>query len=282
MTSGDIKIALTIIRREFESLRDAVRNQRIVTDISGAATALDKAAVSLEKSSKSLEGAVRTNDMSTLQKSLIQLATSIGVMAKSVGNVKPADMSKTNSLLTDLARQVKNIKLDVPQTDLSRLDDVVTALAHVHDALTTRPPATDRTDEVIAAIKGIKVQIPESMKLDASQVGAIRFGGGSATASYARKAVSASVTMAVANTEYSYQFPSNTIGFRIKLRSQGTLLLYSWQTGTLPTSGDGSAYSTVQQNGELSRDNLDIGGKTIYLQAPSATQVAEVEVFTLQ
>lgn len=262
----------------------AAQRAPIKIDIGESSKALEKAASAVEKASTSLEKLGKSNDLGILQKSLISLASSISSMAKSVGSVKPTDMRETNKWLAELNTRMGKLKLEVPKTDLSKLDDVVLALAQVKEAVNSRPPTKDRTDEVIKAIKGLKIQIPESMKIDASQLAQIRLGGGGggATASYARTGVSANVEMATADTEYSYQFPANTIGFRIRVRDNAVPLLYSWQTGTLPTSGDGSAYSTLQAYSELVRDNLDIGGKTIYLQTASASQVAEVEVFKLQ
>jgi len=284
MNDKNITIALNFIKRQFDDLKSAVQNQRIVTDISGAATALDKAASNLEKGSKALGEATKSQNLDILQRSLIQLASSISGMAKSVGSVKQSDMSGVEKGLSRLSKQLSQLKLEVPKTDLSRLDDVVVALMNVQEAIEKKEEAEDRTDEIVSAIKAIKVQIPESMKLDASQVGAIRFGGGGggATASNARKAITTNVAMALADTEYSHKFSANTIGFRLRLRSPAVLMLYSWQAGTLPTSGTGAAYSTLQQNNELVRDTLDIGGKTLYLQTGSATQVVEVEEFTLQ
>lgn len=252
-------------------------------DIGESSKALETAAKAVEKAAGSLTALGKANNLAATQSALVSLAASISKMATAVGGVKATDMRDTNRKLDEVVRHLGNLKLEVPAPDLSKLEDVVLALAQVREAVTGRPTAKDRTDEVIAAIKGLKIQIPESMKIDASQLAQIRLGGGGgATASYARTGVTANVAMATANTEYSYQFPANTIGFRIRVRDNDVPLLYSWQTGTLPTSGDGSAYSTLQSYSELVRDNLDIGGKTIYLQTGSASQVAEVEVFKLQ
>ncbi len=282
MTSKDVHIALQFIKREFETLREAVRNQRIVTDISGAATALDKAAGKLETSADVLQKASKTQNMDTVQRALIQLGASVANMAKSVGAVKPTDMQKTNALLSDVIHAVARIKLDVPKTDVSRLDDVAALLVDLRTAIMELPAPVDRTDEVIKAIKAISITLPDSMKLDASSLATVRYGGGGgATGGYASEAHSANLSMPLANTQYSHRFSSNTIGFRIKLRSKDTELLYSWQTGTLPTSGTGAAYSTVQEFGDIVRHNIDVGNKLIYLQTAGVDQVAEIEEFIL-
>lgn len=261
----------------------AAQRAPVKIDIGESSKALEGAANAVETASKSLDRLGKSNDFSAAQSALVKLAASVSAMAKSVGSVKPADMKQTNALLTDIAKIARRLKLEVPPTDLSKLDDVVLALAQVREAVNDRPPTNDRTDEVIASIKALKIQLPESMKIDASQLAQIRLGGGGgATASYAQTAVTANVTMTDADTEYSHQFGPNTIGFRIRVRDNAVPLLYSWQTGTLPTSGDGSAYSTLQAYSELQRDQLDVGGKTIYLQSGGASQVVEVEEFRLQ
>lgn len=261
----------------------AAQRAPIKVDVGESSKSLASAATAVEKAARTLDALGKSNDTSGVHKGLISLAASVGAMAKAVGTVKPTDMSKTNRLLEQVARQVGGLKLEVPETDLSRLDDVVLALAQVREAVNAKPLAEDRTDEIIAAVKGLKIQLPDSMKIDASQLAQIRLGGGGgATASYAQTVVTANVDMDDADTQYSYQFPANTIGFRIRVRDNAIPLLYAWATGTLPTSGDGSAYSTLQAYSELVRDSLDVGGKTIYLQTGSASQVAEIEVFKLQ
>ena len=263
----------------------AAQRAPVKIDIGESSKALEKAASAVEKASTSLDKLSKSNDLGMTQRALISLASSISTMAKSVGSVKATDMRETNRRLSELNTRVSKLKLEVPKTDLSKLDDVVLALAQVKQAVNNRPSAKDRTDEIIKAIKGLKIQLPESMKLDASQLAQIRLGGGGgggATASYARKGITTNVAMDTADTEYSHQFSPNTIGFRIRVRDNAVPLLYSWQTGVLPTSGTGAAYSTLQAYSELVRDNLDVGGKTLYLQTGSASQVAEIEEFTLE
>lgn len=283
MSPKDITALVRLIQGEFQRLRDAVSNQRIVTDISGAASSFDNAAKKLNTSADALEKAVKSQDISSIQKQLIQLIGSISMMTKKVGEVKYPDQKPIHDLLKRVVRSIERKKIETNEVDMSKLDDVLKVLYNISAQLMESKEPLDRTDEIIEAIQKIKITVPESLKLDQSQVRTIVHGGGSgAGASYPQMGTSASVDMTSANTEYSYKFPSNTIGFRVKLRDQGVLMLYSWQTGTMPTSGDGSAYSTLQQNSEVSRDNLDIGGKTIYFQSASASMVAEIESFQMK
>jgi hypothetical protein len=136
--------------------------------------------------------------------------------------------------------------------------------------------------EAISLLAKKEATYPSEFKLEKGQLAAITHGGmatGSNTMA-ARNGVTRNVAMATANTQYSTTFPANTSSFFVRLRDPGTDLLCSWQTGTLPTSGDGSAYMTIPAFGYRSPDNLDIGGKTFYFQTGSASMTAEFEIFT--
>lgn len=88
------------------------------------------------------------------------------------------------------------------------------------------------------------------------------------------------VTMATADTEYSYTFPANTVGFELRLRADDVALLVAYTTGKLPTSGDGLAYLTVPAYFIEKTAGLDWSGKTIYVQTGSAAQTLEVITYT--
>ena len=87
----------------------------------------------------------------------------------------------------------------------------------------------------------------------------------------------ANVAMANANTEYNYALPANTKGFVIKLRAQSALLKLSFTSGQ-----SGTTYVTIPQNDRYNSFdyNVDLDSKTIYFQSPSASQIAEIFVFT--
>lgn len=88
------------------------------------------------------------------------------------------------------------------------------------------------------------------------------------------------VAMATADTEYSYTFPANTVGFELRLRADDVPLLVAYETGKLPTSGDGLAYLTVPAYFIEKTAGLDWSGKTIYVQAGTASQTLEVITYT--
>lgn len=135
--------------------------------------------------------------------------------------------------------------------------------------------------EMNKTLKGM--QFPDTMKLDEMQVRALTNSGrGIAVTGGVLAARSATVTntnLTSANNEYPYTFPANTVSYIIKLRAPNVTLLYSWTTGKLPTSGDGLAYMTSPQGFIRGQNDLDVSGKTIYLQTASASQLAEIEVF---
>ena len=185
---------------------------------------------------------------------------------------------------------IKAIELEESETDLkpvtSALKDVEKSLTEIKQTIR----ATDNSSllkDILAAVKASKTEAPKTLKLDDSQFRALRTagggggGGGSASPSLASNRTLANLSMPTANTEYSYTFPANTMSWTVKLRSQNTLMLYSFTTGKLPTSGDGLAYATTPQNFLQSQSGVDWSGKTIYLQTGSATQVAEIISYAL-
>jgi len=288
---GDSAKALSVAAKNIASAAEKISSYDKMTgmlssDLSTMNKGLKDAVMSIKEVSSVIDKTSKNSGLNFdfMQEQMKQLSAAMDKIAANVNAIKPTDMSETIKALKDVNKAVSGIKLVLPSNQVAKLDDISASIGGLRDAMISRAQYVDRTDEVIAAIRSIKIQVPESMKLDASQLGAIRYGGGGggATASHARTAVTANVAMTTANTQYSYTFPSNTIGFRIKLRDQGTLMYYSWQSGTLPGSGTGTAYATVQQNGDIVRDNLDVGNKTIYFESDTNSMVAEIESFTLQ
>ena len=64
----------------------------------------------------------------------------------------------------------------------------------------------------------------------------------------------------------------NTMSFFVKVESQGTRLLLRTTEGSSPF--------TIPQNGWMSPERMKLTGKTIYLQATTDSQTAEITVFT--
>jgi len=142
-----------------------------------------------------------------------------------------------------------------------------------------------KIDAMDAVFKGLKPK--DTVKFDDKQMqglmaaltnkGGMNVGSGELLA---RSVTVTNVAMATANTEYSYTFPANTVGFELRLRADDVPLLVSYEAGKLPTSGDGSAYFTVPAYFIEKTAGIDWSGKTIYVQSGSASQVLEVIVYT--
>ena len=259
--------------------------QEIQVDFGSSSKELSDAATKMGMVAEHMARTAKSQDLRDAQMALVESATAIKEVADKLYVMKPADMGETNKLIGQAIKSIKGIKIKEHKTDVSKVERLLLDISETLNSPQEKP--VDRTDEVIKAISGIKFEVPKEFKLDDNQLRSIRSGGigpvgGSSGADLKpTKVTVANVAMTTADTEYSYTFPKGTTGFRIKLRDQGVLLYYAWETGKTPGEGDGSAYETVQQNHELVREHLDIGGKTIYLETDSATQVAEIEVYSI-
>lgn len=189
------------------------------------------------------------------------------------------DTSALDAELRGIAKDVQALsKMKLPD-----LKNVEAMLKLIYDCIEKLSEATNRQSEALTkAISAIKLAVPDTFSLDKNQLRALTGSmGGSAVASVpmATRVSNTTVSATASNTEYSYVFPSGTVGWTIKLRDQGTLAYYSWTTGKMPAGGDSSTYMTIPQNFLRSVDNVDYSGKTIYLGAEANTQTFEIEVF---
>jgi hypothetical protein len=84
-------------------------------------------------------------------------------------------------------------------------------------------------------------------------------------------------TLTLANTEYSFIFPSNTYGFDVQPRNSGHTLRMSHVTGQV-AGADGTHFTVSALSREhvrITQDNL-----TIYFGSPNAGCVVEIIVWT--
>lgn len=85
----------------------------------------------------------------------------------------------------------------------------------------------------------------------------------------------ATVSMALAGTEYSYVLPTNCKQFMIKLRGSGTLQ-FSYVSGE-----SGTTYMEIPRYCFYAESDLNLNAATtLYFQSSSASQVAELIVWT--
>ena len=130
-------------------------------------------------------------------------------------------------------------------------------------------------------VPSLKTTLPKTWKLDEQQVRklsnrGLSLGGGSGASGM----TVANVALANSGTEYFYTFPANTVSYTFKLRTAGATLYYAFAADSTPANG--SAYVTLLPGlSARSQDGLEIGGKTIYFETDTTTQVVEIEVFTL-
>lgn len=214
------------------------------------------------------------------------IADAINALKASVSNPTVKVELDTSSFTAELSTISQTIAANKPEkTDLSAVTAGLGALVTKLDDQTKQfgelfSSVTSGLENVNNSVKLIKPK--DTFKLDDMQMRALATAGSGGTPGGTlapRSMRITTVTMASANTEYTHTLSANCTGYFIKLRAQNVLLLLATSTGTLPTSGDGSAYLTVPQNGMLSPMGLDVGGRTLYLQTGSASQVAEIQEF---
>ena len=80
--------------------------------------------------------------------------------------------------------------------------------------------------------------------------------------------------LTTANTEYSYTIPANVKRIRFKLRAINALLKFCFTE-----SGSGTTYITVPYGETREINDARLGGKVLYVQSPTASQVLETEVW---
>jgi len=280
---------------KLDTIAAAMRSpQNIKVDIGEASKQLENAAKSVTGVAAKLDAAARSQDMGTVKREISKLITSIDTMTKAVGKVEPTDVRPVTQAVNEVRSAVNRIKYEAPKIDLSVLErsmnDLNDAMVESKHSLIGKLNEVQKElngmgTQIVEAIERSAVKLPKEMRIDQSQIASIVHGGGIGSVTGGEiqpsKVVVTNVAMADADTEYSHTFTKGTVGFRISLRGQGTITYYAWESGVLPVSGDASAYMSLEQNHELVREKLDLGGKTIYMEVPTATQVAEIEEYII-
>lgn len=182
----------------------------------------------------------------------------------------------------EIRKAGEGVSEQMPDLDLERIGRGLQMLVNKIDEIDNKSVVA-KLDDVVDALKAIKM--PAEFKIESNQLREISAsgrgsigGGGQMTA---RNVLNTVVSMTSANTEYSYKFPANTVSWRMKLRSRSASWNYSWITGKLAASGDGSAYISIPSNWLDSRAGVEFSNKTIYFESATASQVMEIEVNTM-
>lgn len=195
-----------------------------------------------------------------------------------VKNAKPAEFSGTVKVdQTEILRELRAATKAINSITLEQDDsNVVNALEKLIKTIESQKPA-DYTD-LLKAIQGLKFDAPDTVRLDQTQVDRLSMSRGHTTDHIreANRVTVANVSMSSASTEYSYTFPARTVSWEMRVRDNDNPLLVAYETGVLPTSGDGSAYFTVPAYYVRTNDGMAWGNKTIYLQTADTSQVCEI------
>jgi hypothetical protein len=254
------KIADTIENAVSPFVQNTVESQaetlRLLDQIGSALGELnkcmDKMPDAMQMDAKTL-AAIKNPEVPTLLKEAIK-----AVKAIKIPEQKPVDLSK------------------IKPTDTSRIEQGLRAVQDQIDAGNAQ--IKELFTKLTEAIAAISLKVPDTFKLDDMQIRAIstsRMPLNPAPLAPRRINV-VTVSASSANTEYSRTLSAGTTGYFIKLRAQNVILYMASATGKLPTSGDGSAYMTIPQSGYLSPMGMDVGGKTLYFNTPSASQTIEI------
>jgi hypothetical protein len=218
--------------------------------------------------------------------------TAINKLAESISKNK-TDNKDVVAALRDLQKTILETEHEAPEVDLVPLTAAIgkmeKALDKILTAIKENAPEKigEKIDAMDAVFKGLKPK--DSVRFDDTQMKALMSaltnpGGGFTTNPGVKSATNWEVdrvAITLANTQYSYTFPSNTVSWTFKLRTPGASLFYSDVTGKLPVSGDNSTYMTMLPMGARSQDGMEWGGKTMYFESDAATQVVELEIFTM-
>lgn len=84
----------------------------------------------------------------------------------------------------------------------------------------------------------------------------------------------ANTAMTSADTEYSYDIPAGTKRIKFKLRALNALLKYCFTSGA-----SGTTYITVPYGDNEEINDASLGGKTLYMQSPTASQTVEIRTW---
>lgn len=214
---------------------------------------------------------------------------SLEPIAKSFSSLKQAIEKKSNKDIIDaiggLKKSMDSLELFVPAPDFKEVVKELKNVGKKIDNIRIVKPI-DNSKELQAlgkkldVLAGKKMMFPKEFKLDKMQLSQISAGSGRfsvGSPSQATKTTVANVTMADADTQYSYTFPTGTVQWRIKLRAIGNTWFYSWTTGKLPVSGDASEYVSIPSQWLDSRDGINYGGKTIFFESGTASQIMEID-----
>lgn len=279
------KLELDLTSKAIEKLQDAsqldIQNiLKTMKEVAGSNTSdMTKLSGEVAKLVKAVESeSSETHLLKTHSNLLRQI---LSTSEKMLLEEKKKDDKESIAKLNEVIKAVKGqeLKVNVDTSELKVISAELKTLNRVNkdNKNKTLEEKVDRLASAFEAFaKAFKVEIPKTFKLDDMQVRKIASGGAGVQTRGATKKTIGNVALTATNTEYSYTFPANTVSFTMKIREQNALLYYAFDTGKLPSSGDGTAYATLGQNFLQLQDNVEWSNQTIYLGSDTASVTAEI------
>lgn len=291
------KVEIDITSRAIEKLQDIDYRQinTLIKEMKNIAEGHTRSNGDLITTLKAFEKA--TKDDSRLSDILVtsrnvqrQMVVALERISKQLVEEPEDDSDENKDIVDALARVEKAIRdTEASEVELDMKPVVAEIAAMRKDSVAQSGAITKALADVVAVLGQLpkKLEVPKEFKLDNEQLRSIRSSGSSGAIAMPMDARTATdwqvntVAITLADTEYEYTFPANTVSWTMKLRGTTGKLYYASSTGKLPVSGDNTTYVTVPANGTRSQDNVEYGGKKMYFESNLATQVVELDVFTM-
>lgn len=226
-----------------------------------------------------LEKRIKVSDVVSALEKNTEAVVRVGEKIKPVPAVDLTPvLAKLDKLVPKEVKERPVVSLDVVQAQLSA---ILTAIEGNKPEMIG--PKIDALDAVFSGLKpkeSVKFDDVQMKGLMAALTGSRGFGSNAGTKTATSWSIK-TIAITLADTEYEYSFPANTISWTMKLRGSTGKLYYATETGKLPGSGDNSEYITLPAKGTRSQDNVEYGGNKIYVESDLADQVVEIDIFTL-
>lgn len=120
------------------------------------------------------------------------------------------------------------------------------------------------------AVGNVTIQDDDGDELEVNPDGSINVNVLDAAASTPSDPFIENISIASANTEYSFAFPAKTIRFLMRIRDGSAKVQFAW------ASGDTNVKFMTMNVGTFYSEETQLGGKTIYFQANKANQIMEL------
>jgi len=305
-TPQKIQVDMSDTSKRIEELKKELTKQ--ISDLSEVLSkatrenykGVQSATVSLSKSLADLENELNGKEFNItvpdLSPAITDLKTNIAFLVNSLSKINNDNAKEMANSFSASNEKISNSLNDLQKIEIPNIKNTEKILTKIYGCVEKIEKTMagqlqflkEEFNLIVKAVESISFNVPDTFKLEEMQLrklaGAskgISVDGGKMAA---RNVAITNLALTATNVQYTFTFPANTVSYRIKLREQGFLTYYSFTTGTLPTiggGGDGTKYFTIPQNFIQSQEGVDFSGKIIYFGSESASQVLEIEVYTL-